>query len=182
MLISQSRVPPRSRRHRAASLYPASRFTFPVSLITLYALLCLHRVLASDAANPGIQIPQPGDTALHVLTPQLLELVNVNTKPPGGAVNNWDWVTNGIFGPLDLSGVTVTVNGQVNNVVVAGFKRRPIYAPQAAWDLRIGNALYLQLNTPIADGQSVQVVNNGTLWPVNMQFATTANPFRFSPA
>src|SRR6266511_2807034 len=87
-------------------------------------------------------------------------------------VDSWNWITNGNFVPPNLSSVKVIVNGQTNSVTGVGFKRRPLYAPQATWDLRIVNSLYLQLSNRISDGQSVQVINNGTLWPTNMQFAT----------
>src|SRR5436190_7279406 len=161
----------------------ASCFTFRIScLLCCCALLCGQRVSATDAADPGMQIPQPGDHVLHVLTPRLLELVNINTKPPGGNVNSWDWVVDGNFSPPNLSSIRVIVNGQTNNVIGVGFKRRPIYAPQATWDLRIANSLYLQLNSPIADGQSVQVINDGTLWPTTVQYVATADPLRISPA
>jgi Glycosyl hydrolase family 9/Cellulase N-terminal ig-like domain len=182
MSMSRSWVP----RLRCVTAQPASitfhvsRFTF--TLLWSGVLLCFQRIMASDAADPGMQIPQPGDTALHVLTPRLLELVNVNTKPPGGSVDSWNWVTGGNFVPPNLSSVRVIVNGQTNNVIGVGFKRRPIYAPQATWDLRIGNSLYLQLSNPIADGQSVQVINDGTVWPTNKQFVATVSPLRVSPA
>ena len=81
-----------------------------------------------------------------------------------------------------MSSVKVIVNGQTNNVTGVGFKRRPLYAPLEVWDLRIANSLYLQLSSPISDGQSVQVVNDGSLWPTNMAFAAVADPLRYSPA
>jgi len=56
------------------------------------------------------------------------------------------------------------------------------YAPLVTWDLRIGNHLYLQLSNAIPSGASVQVVNDGTLWPTNMVFAAVAALLRYSPA
>ncbi len=95
----------------------------------------------------------------------------------------WDWVNDsGTFTPPDLSSIRVIVNGQTNNITGTGFKRRPIYAPLIEWDLRIANHLYLQLATPVADGQSVQVLNHGTLWPTNMIFAAVTDPLRYSAA
>lgn len=137
-------------------------------LIGILALLCAPSAGATDAIDPTLQIPEPGDNSLHILTPTVLELVRVNTKTPNpGALDSWDWVdTNQDFTPPDMSSIRVVINGQTNSATVLGFKRRPIYAPQATWDLRIGNYLYLQLNNPIADGQSVQVINNGTLWRI----------------
>jgi hypothetical protein len=81
-----------------------------------------------------------------------------------------------------MSSLKVIINGQTNTATSIGFKRRPLFAPLFPWDLRIGNQLYLQLSNRIADGASVQVINNGTLWATNMQFATTADPLRYSPA
>lgn len=139
--------------------------------------------MAVDPVSPTLQIPKPGDTVLHILSPTLLELTRVNTKAPGGAVDSWDWVdSSNHFVPPDMSSVKVVVNGQTNAATVAGFKRRPLYAPQATWDLRVANDLYLQLSTPIAEGQSVQVINDGSLWPTNLSFAATADPMRYSAA
>ncbi|HEX4265675.1 MAG TPA: glycoside hydrolase family 9 protein [Verrucomicrobiae bacterium] len=150
----------------------------------LMILVCLHRAAATDAIDPTLQIPQPGDTALHILTPTVLELVRINTKPSGVTFpDSWNWVDiNGNFTPPDLSSIKVVVNGQTNSAIVIGFKRRPLYAPQATWDLRIANDLYLQLGNPIADGQSVQVINDGTLWPTNLPFSVTSDPLRYNPA
>ncbi len=150
----------------------------------LLALVCLQRAAATEAMSVDLQMPRPGDHSLHILSPNLLELVLVNTKQPQPArVDSWDWVNDqGYFVSPDLSRVKVIVNGQTNIVTGVGFKRRPLYAPLAAWDLRIENHLYLQLSNPLSDGQPVQVVNDGTLWPTNMQFAAVTDPLRCSPA
>lgn len=131
-----------------------------------------------------LRMPKPGDHALHVLSPTLLELVRVNTKQPNPAtVDSWNWVTNQItFAPPSTSSIRVIVNGQTNSVTPVGFKRRPLYAPLAGWDVRIGNYLYLQLNSSIADDQTVEVINDGTLWPTNLAFAAVTDPLRYSPA
>jgi hypothetical protein len=150
----------------------------------LIVLCFLHQALATDAIDPTLQIPHAGDNALHVLSPNLLELVRVNTKQPSPArVDSWDWVDDsGNFVPPAMSSIKVVINGQTNNATVVGFKRRPLYAPQATWDLRIANYLYLQLTNRISDGQTVQVINDGTLWPTNTTFAITADPLRTNPA
>ena len=150
----------------------------------LIALLCWHHAMASDPADPTLQIPKPGDSALHILSPNTLELLRINTKPRSPAhVDSWDWIDgDGNFSPPDTSSIQVIVDGQTNSASVLGFKRRPLYAPQATYDLRIANSLYLQLSTPISDGQSVQVINDGSLWPTGMLFSATADPLRYSPA
>jgi hypothetical protein len=156
-----------------------------IALVYSSALIlqCVHAAIV-DPASPGLQIPQPGDNVLHILSPTLLELVLINTKQPYPArVDSWDWVNDqNEFVPPDTSSLRVVVNGLTNSVTAIGFKRRPIYAPLYPWDLRIGNSLYLELSSPIADGQAVQVFNDGTLWPTNMLFTSAADPLRYSPA
>ena len=143
-------------------------------------------LFGSTAADDiGLRMPKVGDTGLHVLTPTLLELQLVNTAPQGSTrVSQWDFVNNNNnFSAPPASAFTVTANGQTIAVQAVGFKRRPLYAPLATYDLRIENSLYLQLSSPISDSQVVEVKNpNGTLWGTNMQFVATADPLRYSPA
>src|SRR5206468_2460531 len=137
-----------------------------------------QRAAAVDATYPGLEIPKPGDHALRILSPEWIELFLINTKPSGPApVDRWDWVDDaGNFVPPDMASLKVVVNGQTNTVTGVGFKRRPLYGPQAAWGLRIANSLFLHLNTRIAEGQTVAVLNDGTLWPTNMPFTAAAEP------
>jgi len=140
---------------------------------------------ANDGSFGDLKLPRDSDHALNILSPTWLELVRVNTKQPDPArVESWDWVNDqGQFVAPNLTSVRVIVNGQQTNTVNSvGFRRRPLYALLYPWDLRIGNYLYLHLNTPIAEGQSVEVINDGTLWPGTMQFTATASPLRDSPA
>jgi hypothetical protein len=160
-------------------------FLRPSLVLVIASFLILPlRTHAADAAAPGIQIPLSGENYLHILSPTVLELVRINTKDPDPArVDSWDWVDdNGNFTPPNLGSLRVKVNGVTKTVASVGFKRRPLYAPQAVYDLRIANSLYLILSSPIADGQSVQVTNDGTLWPTNMLFTAIADPLRYNPA
>jgi len=131
-------------------------------------------------------IPSPvGDNALRVLTPTLLELRQINTKQPDPVlVTSWNLVNaSGQFVAPAASEFTVTVGGQTVAVTSVGFRRRVFYAPLNTYDLRIDNALYLQLAQPVADGQSVTVTNpDGTIWPATVPFTLTADPLRYSPA
>jgi Glycosyl hydrolase family 9/Cellulase N-terminal ig-like domain len=163
----------------------------PWSLVLLHgmlgALFALVAPLQATGAIPAaadIQTPQIGDHTLRILSPNLLELFLVNTKQPDpGRVTPWDWVDGQQnFVAPDTSSIRVIVNGQTDTVSSIGFKRRPLYAPLWYWDLRIGNEFYLRLNNSIPQGASVQVINNGTLWPTNMSFTAIANPLRFNPA
>lgn len=147
-------------------------------------LMRVDRAPASEFIDSGLQMPKPGDHKLRILSPNLLELVLVNTKNPSPArVDSWDWVNDDTtFVAPPLSAISVLVNGQSNHVTAVGFKRRPLYAPLQTWDLRIINHLYLRLGDSISPGQFVVVTNNGTLWPTNMQFAASADPLRHNPA
>jgi hypothetical protein len=150
----------------------------------LSGLLFVLFAQLAPAIDDGIALPKPGDHSLRILSPILLELVLINTKQPNqSSVDSWNWITEqGNFAPPDLSKLSVRVNGQVIDVTAVGFKRRPVYASLIYWDLRIANALYLQVNPPVTDGQSVEVINDGTLWPTNLQFAAAADPLRYNPA
>src|SRR5207244_10085895 len=94
----------------------------------LLALLFLQRASAAIPMAADIQTPRIGDHALHILSPNLLELVLVNTKQPDPEnVNLWDWVDDQQnFVPPDVSSVKIIINGQTNNVSSIGFKRRPL--------------------------------------------------------
>ena len=132
-----------------------------------------------------LQLPQPGDIALQVLTPTLLEVTNINTKAPDPApVSNWDFVAaNGSPQLPAPSEFSVAVNNVPAAVTAVGFKRRPLYAPLAVYDLRIDNRLYLQLASPIASGQAVTVTNpDATLWPSTINLSGTYSMQQFSPA
>ncbi|HHY84550.1 MAG TPA: glycoside hydrolase family 9 [Verrucomicrobia bacterium] len=154
--------------------------------LVILALSCssVQTADAADAAPVSLKVSNIGDHSLNILSPTLLELVRINTKQPWPArVDSWDWVTDdGNFIPPNMSSIRVIVDGQTNAVTGIGFKRRPIFATLEFWNLRIANSLYLQLSQPIVEGQSVQVINDGAVWPTDMQFSAIADPLRFNPA
>ena len=132
-----------------------------------------------------LQLPKVGDHALHILTPTLLEMDLITSKAADPAsVTNWNLVNaSADFVTPSASALAVTVNGQSVGVTSIGFKRRPLYAPMSNYDLRVGDSLYLELGTPIAVNQTVQVRNtDGSLWSSNVQFVAVANPLRYNPA
>jgi hypothetical protein len=137
----------------------------------------------------NLQMPQTNDHTLHVLSPTLLEMVLINSKQPHpGRVDSWDWVDgDGNFTPPDLSSLRVLSTkpggaAEAHEISGTGFKRRVLSAPRNKRELRIANSLYLKLNTPLQDGETVQVTNDGSLWPTSMEFATAIDPVRYSPA
>jgi hypothetical protein len=132
-----------------------------------------------------LQLPQVGSVGLHILTPNLLEVDLITSKAADPApVTKWNIVnTNFQLSSPPSSAFKVTADGQAITVTNVGFKRRPIYAPMAGYDLRVADSIYLELATPIADNQTVQVLNpGGTLWSSNTQFTSTSDPLRFNPA
>jgi hypothetical protein len=135
--------------------------------------------------DTALQLPAVGDYLLHVLSPSLLELVYINTKQPDPAqVTTWNFVNASGQANAPAAGeFAVTVNGQTVPVQTVGFKRRVLYAPLNTYDLRVQNSLYLQIATPVADGQLVTVTNpDGSLWSASTQFTALAGPQRYSPA
>ena len=137
--------------------------------------------LTNDAT---LHMPLPGENELHILSPNLLELRLITTKAETANVGQWNFV--GPSGqpnlPLPVEFV-VLVNGQPVGMKAVGFRRRPLYAPLATYDLRIDNLLYLKLATTILDNQTVQVLNpDATLWPPTMHFCGAATALRFNPA
>jgi len=138
---------------------------------------------AIDGTN--LQLPKPGDHALRILSPTVLELKLINTKQPDPArVAQWDLVNDSYnFVAPALQSLPVTVDGRPATVQSVGFRRRPLYAPLAERDLRIDNSLFLLLANPVADGQRVEVRNpTANLWPSSMVFSSQADQLQYNPA
>jgi hypothetical protein len=157
-------------------------------LLGTVAALLLSNCPAQEAVmsddNP-LAMPPVGGHQLRILTPTLLELTLITTKASDpAAVKEWNFVR--ANGKPKLPGdkaFSVQVDGKIDAVNSVGFKRRVLYAPLKQRDLRIGNYLYLQLATPLAENQSVAVLNpDKTVWPVSMHFSGKADPIRWSPA
>ena len=137
-----------------------------------------------DMDDTNLTLPQVGDHALRVLSPTLLELRQITTKAADPApVSSWNFVDkNGQSTAPQASQFTVTVGGEAVGVTAVGFRRRVLYAPLKSYDLRIDNALYLQLSNPVADGQAVEVTNpDGQVWAASELFTVAADPLRYSP-
>ncbi len=140
----------------------------------------LHAASADDVAD---LIPQPGDYTLHVITPTLLELKVINTAPVNTTTPNSLNLVDGSYNFMTpaTGSFAVTADGSSISVQTVGFKRRPLYAPLYKFDLRIDNNVYLQLSSPISDGQVIKVTNpNGALF--SSTFTATVDPLRFNPA
>src|ERR1700744_2417860 len=135
-----------------------------LATLLLFPASAQELIISDD--NP-IAMPVVGAHQLRILSPTLLELTLITTKEPDPApVRQWNFVD--ANGKLNLPGAkefAVQIEGKSDAVKSVGFKRRVLYAPLKQRDLRIGNYLYLELNTPIADNQTVDVLNpNAKLW------------------
>src|SRR5258708_31090894 len=144
-------------------------------------------VLMAETIAPSqllLALPAPGDNALRILTPNVLELELDQLKLPDDNVASWNFATGGTQSiTLSLTQFTVLVNGTPPSVPPDGFKRRVAYAPLRQRDLRVASYLYLRLAGNVGDNQSVEVRNaDGQLWSSALTFKTQADPLRFNPA
>lgn len=159
--------------------------------VCAFALLALGFSAPISARDFGwtgpnsLGMPRPGEHNLRILSPALLELTMISSRPEAAeALKPWDFV-----GPefkLELppaSAFQVLAGDSEIPVLKIGFKQRPLYAPLKRRDLRVIGHLYLELARPVREGQSVQVKNpSGELWPASAGFSATLDPLRFNPA
>ncbi len=133
--------------------------------------------------NP-LELPALGSQRLRILSPTLLELSLINTQPPDGRPESWDFVGTNRHAHLpEPTQFAVTVNTVETPVKSVGFKRRVLFAPLKPRDLRIANELYLELGGSVPDGAKVSVtlaagVPGGSLAP----FTAQSGRLRWSPA
>jgi hypothetical protein len=130
------------------------------------------------------QLPPVGSYQLRILSPTLLELTLVTTKKPDRArPEQWNFVDEKETYHLpDPATFEVKAGGKKFTVKEVGFKRRVLYAPLKRRDLRIGNYLYLKLETPLTQNETVEVLNPGNkLWPGSLRFVAKVDPVRWSP-
>src|ERR1041384_1808230 len=105
-----------------------------------------------------LALPAVGAHRLQVLSPSLLELTLITTKAPDPErPAQWDFVDANFKPHLAApSEFCVIIAGKEIPVQSVGFKRRVLYAPLRQRDLRIGNYLYLQLASPVTEGQWIE--------------------------
>src|SRR5437762_9667975 len=103
-----------------------------MSRLRACACSILFVALAATSAIAGEEaLLRVGDHSLRIISPNILELISVNTKDPDPArVQSWDLVnTSYLFQAPAASDFLVTINGaSVGVQSTVGFKRRPLYA------------------------------------------------------
>ena len=160
----------------------AKRVLFLSLLLAVNPVVVFGKTITDDVF---LRMPVAGDNELRVVSSNVVELTFITTRAPDPApLTQWGFIdATGNGSPPAAGEFKVLVNGQAVTVASVGFKRRPLYAPLAVRDLRIGNYLYLQLGSPVPAGANVVVQNpDGTLWPGSTVFAAVSDPLRYSPA
>jgi hypothetical protein len=151
------------------------------------ALVLAGQAAFSQARPPedalGLDFPAVGAREARLIAPALLELSLVAAKPPEAPLKQWDFVDASGAGRLpEPAAFSVVTGGRTIPVRSVGFKRRVIYAPIKQWDLRVGNQLYLELESPVPAGEAVEVRNpGGRLWPPAWKWTTRNALRRWSP-
>lgn len=131
-----------------------------------------------------LRIPNIGHHELRILSPTILELEMITSKPEDKAPTDWDFSE--LKGEDRLPEKTqfqVVVDSKPDAVDYVGFRRRVLYAPLKKRDLRIGAWLILTLDSPVPSGSSVSVTDpDQELWKSDLHFQATASEERWSPA
>ncbi|MDO8538797.1 MAG: glycoside hydrolase family 9 protein [Opitutaceae bacterium] len=129
-------------------------------------------------AESLLRVPAPGEHALRVVAPSVLELTYVTApdgraspmRPPQPAAAEFE----------------VFAGGRRVTVSEVGVRRRVAYAPLKQRDLRVTNAVYLVLADPIAMGEKPVAVEvrqpKSRLWPEGTVFRATLAPLQWNPA
>jgi hypothetical protein len=154
---------------------------FPSSLKFLLGTLSVFLAILPVAAKPlddtSLSIPAPGDYALRVLSPAVLEVVLISS--PAADTRAPD-----VHDQFHRDDFHVTVDGAAAPVASIGFKRRVRYAPLKPRDLRVATSIYLELKSPLpSDGvHQVAVSATSSEWPSGVTAEVATEPSRYSPA
>jgi Glycosyl hydrolase family 9/Cellulase N-terminal ig-like domain len=136
----------------------------------------------ADESNSLALLPV-GYSALHILSPNTLELLVVTTQPPNGVPEEWGFGS--AAGEAAIPGeehFKVTEDGKSLGVQQVGYRRQVIYAPLKRRDLRIGCWITLRLKAALQVGTHIAVTNpDNTVWQAAQhKFEATASDRRLS--
>lgn len=150
----------------------------------LFLAFLILRVEAADPLfpHPGA-LPAPGAQDLRALTPSVLQVRGVaGRKGWDQPLTHWGALEKADFS-IEEPGAgefEVMINGEPARIGSIGFRREPIFVEYWTFDLRILNALFLQLEQELRPGDRVRVVDrNGRLWKDALEMMY--EPHRFSP-
>ena len=149
--------------------------------LALASGLCSAQIDKIEGLNGAM--PKPGDCGIRMVTPTLLELARVNTKPSSGVPDSWNFVSSTTFTPPAPASCEVRVNGSLVNHTISGFRRRVLYAPLAQRDLRVDNRIFITLGDAAPADAEITVTTTGweTVGTVTT-YSTSLSSTRRSPA
>lgn len=125
-----------------------------------------------------LELPPVGAWSFRVLAPTVLELRYIS-----GQSAEWDIVQNGHLALPEPTAFVVTVDGAPGRISKLGFRRRMLYAPLGANDLRVDNRLFFVLQDKISDGATVVLRNpEENVWIGPETITAKSNDNRQSPA
>ena len=147
----------------------------PVSLRHLLALglaalapaAPLFAQVRSDIDTHALEEPVVGATTLLILSPTILEVLQVTAEAKR---------------PPLAPGFRVTVDGRDAAIDAIGAKRRVVYAPLRHRDLRIATWYYIRLSVPFVAGKGTVTVTAPGSEGDFPALTATAEPLRYSPA
>ena len=160
-----------------------------VPLILAAAVLCAAFAQSGTGAPPPprdplypdvTSLPAPGDAALRILEPDLLEVRLVQGRTaPGSSMSPAETEAPAV-GPGDFE---VLANGRPVAVSAVGLRRMPVFADYHVFDLRLMMQVFLRLEKPLPAGAKVEVAERGgKLQPAFGPLAAEFRADRISPA
>ncbi len=134
--------------------------------------------LRIDRSSP-LDVPGLGAWDVQAVSPSVIEIDWFNGALKGGNPSTWDFVKGDQASLPAPPTFEVRAGGTTVAVEAVGFRRRPAFAPKGRRDLRIGNALYLRLASPLPDGVEVHVRNpTGDVWTGGDDLVARLDPLR----
>lgn len=130
------------------------------SLLSFGAVWAITGIKQPSPVISSLEIPAVGHVELKVISPRILELMYVNTVDPGDAPSTWNWVDEKYRLRLPaFNELQVQIDGLPAKIDRWGFKRRVLYGSHKQYDLRIGNYLYIELESEIPDDVPITLID-----------------------
>lgn len=182
-LLGRARAQPDDHEHDTARLLSTVPCPLPSVLRVLSPVACLLSALCLSATAGQLidplspRLPRAGDYGATLLSPTLIQLTAIRSPSETDAPVP-------LPGSLTPAAFQVEAGGTQIEVTALGFKRRVLYAPIKARDLRVSTEIFLQLATPIpgADTPVKVTANAFPVWLPGQAVELTLDPARYSPA
>lgn len=131
----------------------------------------------------SLDVPPPGSWDMRLVSPTVIEIDWFNSAPKGGSPATWDFARGDKASLPPPTAFEVRAGGAIVAVEAVGFRRRPTFAAKSRRDLRIGNALYLRLASPVPGDGEVRIRNpSADIWTGTDVLVARMDPLRRSAA